>query len=278
MQKTLIRPFLDTRTSVILWANWFQFAAGERAFNPRVMSRMLLWCQKGTGRVRVNGTWHAMQPDDFLFLPWQHEVLYLADDREPFGVGAIHLIPAHATNRKLVFSVSHHARDTWAKCPWRRDRKWPGLEAVRVGVAKEQDPLRLLASYIVERFEEGAMPEAALRMLSQVLVQEIARTLTQKAVARVGNDVVRRTQEFIESHWDQNISLRDLARLTHCSVSTLRRQFQQTLGMPPYEWILQGRIRQARRLLITTTLQIQRSRPAGGLRRSLPVLAHLYPT
>jgi transcriptional regulator GlxA family with amidase domain len=73
----------------------------------------------------------------------------------------------------------------------------------------------------------------------------------------VGNALIRRAQELVESHWEQNIPLGDLARLTQCSVSTLRRQFQQTLGIPPYEWILQARIRRARRLLITTTLRVK---------------------
>lgn len=130
MQKTIIR---DTRTSVVLWANWFQFAAAERAFNPRVLSRMLLWCQEGKGRVRVNGIWYAMQPDDFLFLPWQHEVLYVADGHEPFWVGGIHIIPDYAMDRKLVFSVSHSIKGGWAKCSWRRDRAWPELNGVCAG-------------------------------------------------------------------------------------------------------------------------------------------------
>lgn len=257
MQKKFIRPVLDTCTSVVLWANWFQFAAGERVLKTRVLSRMLLWCQEGRGRVRINGVWHGMEPDDFLFLPWGHEVLYVADENEPFWVGGIHVIPDHATDRKLVFSVSHDSKDGWAKCPWRRDRDWRGLEGVRAGVAGAQEPLRLLAGYIVERFEEGAMPEGPLRKLSQVLVEEIARTVAQKGAVRTGNDVVRRVQELVESHWDRKISLGDLARLARCSVSTLRRQFQQTLGIAPYEWILQARIRRARRLLATTTLRVK---------------------
>ena len=257
MQKKFNTPPLDTRTSVVLWANWFQFARGERALNPRVLSRMLLWCQEGKGRVCVNGTWYSMTPDTFLFLPWQHEVLYLADDREPFWVAGIHLIPDHPLYRKLVFSVSHNIRDGWAKCKWRRDLAWPGLEGVRVGVARPLEPLRLLGAYIIERFEEGKMPEASLRKLSQVLVEEIARTVAQKAVSRLGNDVVRRAQEMFESHGGRQISLRDLAQLSKCSISTLRRQFQQTLGIPPYEWMLQSRILRARRLLVTTTLRIK---------------------
>jgi AraC-like DNA-binding protein len=257
MQKKVKRPRLDTRTSAILWANWFQFAPGERALNPRVLSRMLLWCHEGKGRVRVNGTWHDLNPDDFLFLPWQHEVFYVADEREPFWVAGIHLIPHHPLDRKLTFSISHRRTDAWAKCTWRKDLPWPGLEGVRVGMARPLDPLRLLATYIIERFEEGAMPETSLRQLSHVLIEEIARTLSQAPRSPVGNDIVRRAQELIESHGNRQPSLRDLARLSNCSVSTLRRQFQQTLGMPPYEWMLQTRIRRARRLLITTTLRIK---------------------
>jgi AraC-like DNA-binding protein len=257
MFKTFRTPSLDTRTSVVLWANWFQFVAAERALNPRVLSRMLLWCEKGKGRVRVNGVWYPMQSDDFLFLSWQHEVLYLADVREPFLVGGIHIIPDHPLDRKLVFSISHNIKDEWAKSKWRRDCLWPGLEGVRGGVALPLDPLRLLGTYIIERFEEGQMPEASLRKLSQLLVEEIARTVSQKTVFPHGNDVVRRVQEMIQHHLNRQFSLGDLAKLSNCSVSTLRRQFQQTLGMPPYEWILQTRLRRARRLLTTTTLRIK---------------------
>jgi AraC-like DNA-binding protein len=258
MQKKVKRGILDTRTSAILWANWFQFASAERVLNPRVMSRRLLWCMEGHGRVRVNGVWHAMQPDDFLFLPWQHEVLYVADERHPFRLGSIHVIPDHPLNRKLVFfSVSHNGKDVWAKCKWRADVAWPGLEGVPGGVARPLDPLRLLGSYIIARFEEGGMPEASLRKLSQLLVDEIARTVAQKEVSQPGHEAVRRAQELIEWHGSGKLSLCDLARLSDCSISTLRRQFQEVLGMPPYEWMLQSRIRHARRLLTTTTLRIK---------------------
>jgi AraC-like DNA-binding protein len=257
MQKKFIKRSLSTGDTVILYASWFQFASGERVLNQRVLSRMLLWCQEGRGRVRVNGTWYTMEPDDFLFLPWQHEVLYLADVDQPFWVAGIHFIPEHPRDRKLVFWVSHHISDEWARCPWRRDIAWRGLEGVRRGVARSSEPLRLLGTYIVERFDEGALPESTLRKLAQLLIDEIALAVTRRAAARTSNEAVRRAQELVESHLNRQMSLHDLARLTQCSVSTLRRQFHEALGMPPYEWILQVRMRRARRLLATTTLRIK---------------------
>jgi AraC-like DNA-binding protein len=225
---------------------------------------MLFWCQEGRGKMRVNGVWYTIEPNDFLFLPWQHEVLYCADADQPFWVAGIHLIPEHPRDRKLVFSISHSARDAWAKCKWRRDVAWPGLEGVRRGVARPSDPLRLLGTYIVERFDEGTLPESTLRKLAQLLVDEIAQAVAQKTAAHPGNETVRRAQELVESHLHRQVSLPDLARLTHCSVSTLRRQFQEALGMPPYEWILQARMRRARHLLATTTLRVKEIAPQVG--------------
>jgi transcriptional regulator GlxA family with amidase domain len=37
----------------------------------------------------------------------------------------------------------------------------------------------------------------------------------------------------------------------------MRRQFQQALGVPPYEWILTTRMRRAQQLLATTTLRVK---------------------
>jgi AraC-like DNA-binding protein len=248
---------LDTDSSVILMAMRFQFAAGERILNRWVMSRMLLWGQEGRGRVRVNGRWHDMQADDFLFLPWNHDVLYHSDEREPLLVGSIHLVPDYPLARKLHLFVPHNQKDAPAKWPWRRDVAWPGLDGTRAGITRPQEPLRLLADYVLERFDAGPMPEAALRKLTQLLVEEIARTLRHKPAAIPGNNVVRRAQELVESHWHRQFSLGELARASKCSVSTLRRQFQQTLGLPPYEWILQARMRHSRRLLSTSTLRIK---------------------
>ena len=248
---------LNTRNTVILWANWFQFAPAERIVNPCVSSRMLLWCEEGKGRVRVNGVWHAMEADDFLFLPWKHAICYVADDRAPFRVAGIHVIPGHSPDRKLNFAVSHHPEDRWAGSKWRHDVTWPGLQGLVAGRARAFDPLRLLGAYIVGRFEAGnGLQEDPLRQLSQLLVAEIARTVARKNPAPAGSEIVRRVQEFVESHWRKKVSLHALARLAGCSVSTLRRQFQQTLGIPPYEWILQARIRKAQDLLSTTTLRI----------------------
>jgi AraC-like DNA-binding protein len=250
------KPRLKTESTVIVAANWFQFTPGQRIVYPQVGSRMLLWSYAGRGRVRVNGTWHSLETDQFLFLPWHHAIQYAADAERPFWVGGIHLIPDHARTRKVELTVSHHPKDVEASWRWRRDVAWPGLEEVRQGVAQASEPLRLLATYIVERFGMISRSEVSLRLLARWLIEEVVEALSGKA-AGTGNEVVRRAQEFVAAHMGESITLTDLARWSDCSISTMRRQFQQALGVPPYEWILDTRMRRAQQLLATTTMRIK---------------------
>ena len=264
MQKTSKRTALATARSVILSANWFQFSPGERIRSPRVLSRMLLWAKEGKGRVRINGAWYPLETDMFLFLPWAREIVYLADAAHPFWVGAIHLIPDHPLRHPLKFAISHRKNDAWASCRWRRDVAWPGLDGIRGGVARPADPLRLLGTYIIERFLEKGLPGPALRSLAQLLVEETARAVAAGPALPPASDLVRRAQEFIDAHLNRPLSLADLAQCTGSSPSTVRRQFQKALGVPPYEWILQARMRRARRLLATTSLRIKQVAASVG--------------
>jgi AraC-like DNA-binding protein len=257
MQKTFIPRTRGTKNAVIAGANWFQFAPAERILHPRVLSRMLLWCHEGLGRIRVNGTWHPLDTDRYLFLPWGHEIVYLASPERPFRVGGIHLIPDHPRDRKLVFAISHRENDAWARCRWRRDAAWPGLEGVRAGLARPAEPLRHLATYIVERFAGGGLDDAALRLLARLLVGEIAAAVKTGGTPHRGGESVRRVREFIENHLDRPLSIAELARAADCSASTVRRQFHDALGIPPYEWILRLRIDRAQRLLATTNLRVK---------------------
>ena len=253
MKKT-VNFTLDTRSAVVVWANWFQFASDQRILNPKVLDRTLIWCREGRGKMRVNGKWHRLEPDDFLFLPWGHEVLYSADTVNPFLVGGIHIVPFYSRSRPLVFGASY---ETGQKIPsWQKDLPWVGLEEVSHGVARPSDPLRQLATYMVDRFQDG-FPEMALRELTGLLVSEIRRAVTAGALSKARSHSVLRVQEFIEGHLSRAISIRELTRLIDFSPSTLRREFHRAVAMSPYQWALRARMRRASQLLAMTTLRIK---------------------
>ena len=67
-----------------------------------------------------------------------------------------------------------------------------------------------------------------------------------------GNEpkAVSRIKDFISDHFDQNISIDDLARITQLSRAYLIRSFQRHVGIPPYAYLIQTRIKHAKKLLI----------------------------
>jgi AraC-like DNA-binding protein len=60
---------------------------------------------------------------------------------------------------------------------------------------------------------------------------------------------VDRVRTYLEEHYDQEISLEQLARVANLSSFHLNRSFSRTFGMPPHAYQIQVRILQAKRLL-----------------------------
>jgi AraC-like DNA-binding protein len=64
--------------------------------------------------------------------------------------------------------------------------------------------------------------------------------------------VLRRVQEYIDAHLDENIDLERLATNAGLSVHHFARTFKQSAGVPPHSYVLQQRLYKARDLLIRT--------------------------
>ncbi len=58
--------------------------------------------------------------------------------------------------------------------------------------------------------------------------------------------------DYIDTHIDQDIKLSDLARLLDMSQFHFSRLFKQSIGMSPYQYLIQQRVERAKRLLKQT--------------------------
>ncbi|MBJ6759719.1 helix-turn-helix transcriptional regulator [Myxococcaceae bacterium JPH2] len=65
---------------------------------------------------------------------------------------------------------------------------------------------------------------------------------------------LRRIEDYIEAHLDQNLSLVRLARLVDVSTSHFRTLFKRTIGLPVHQYVIQRRVERAKRLLLEGTL------------------------
>lgn len=260
------RPPAAAAGPVVVFANWFQFGAGERTAYPRVFSRMLLWCREGKGRVDVNGEVRDLTPGDWLWLPWAHAITYHADEETPFFVGAVHVIPYHAHGEPVVFSVAHSLADELAQAAGRGDREWPQLGGLVQGHFQDGDRLALLANYIVERFQAAAPDEAVMRTLAGLLVPELHAAVEAR---RAGDGPLpgelRRMQDYVRAHLERNLAVAELARVAGCSIASVHRLFRAYAAMSPGRWMARVRSQRAAELLRTTRLSVREVGEQVGL-------------
>jgi len=243
----------------LVFANSYQFGPGEHGVRARVESRMFLWCLSGSGRLRVNGVWREFHPNDWLLLPWRHEIIYEASAESPFLVGGAHVIPCHSRSTPLVYQVAHNPGDPLAGSVFRHDGPWPGLEGVVTGHFQHSgDPLARLAAYIVERFLRAPLPRPMATELVALLLHEIRESLagsTHAPPARPGS--LRRMQEYAINHLAGELTIAGLAKVGGCSAAGVHRQFRAADSLSPGQWITARRVSEAERLLRTTSLSIR---------------------
>jgi AraC family transcriptional activator FtrA len=78
--------------------------------------------------------------------------------------------------------------------------------------------------------------------------QFVARPVPQDEAARLA-----RLMDWVRAHPTHDWTLASLAERGAMSVRTLQRQFQQSLGMSPVDWLVRERVELARQLLETST-------------------------
>jgi len=269
MDKTIRKksPSVSKDRPVVVYANWFQFGPSERKFHQRVESRMLLWCQDGKGRLGVNRRELAFEAGDWLLLPWDHEIIYMADAKNPFFVGGIHVIPRYSDHADMTFHVAHNRSDKLAGDPGRSDGYWPGLEKLVSGrFAGETCALKLFATYVVERFQHSKPERKIMSALASLLISEISIAATsQPSGFKALPGGLRRMQEYVKAHMGQTLSVEDLARAARCSVASVHRLFNAYESLSPGRWMARARAESAARLLRTTTLTVREVGEKVGL-------------
>ena len=72
------------------------------------------------------------------------------------------------------------------------------------------------------------------------------------------NELLQPALEYISTHYDENISIDDLAAISAISSTHLIRIFRKSLGLTPHEYILLYRLKQSKRFLVSTNDSVER--------------------
>jgi AraC-like DNA-binding protein len=109
---------------------------------------------------------------------------------------------------------------------------------------------------MIAAFAKAAQQADDLLRQESLLIEIVSHCLTHYAqdpvtfrTFGIHHQTVKRVRAYLEQHIEENVRLEELAAVAHLSPFHLNRIFQQEVGMPPYEYLVQVRIKRAQMLL-----------------------------
>jgi transcriptional regulator GlxA family with amidase domain len=76
--------------------------------------------------------------------------------------------------------------------------------------------------------------------------------------------MLRRVQQYIETHLTESISIQALAEIAGLSMYHFARAFKQSAGVTPHEYLVKSRVRRAQELLADTDMPLSQIAIATG--------------
>ncbi|WP_022884263.1 helix-turn-helix transcriptional regulator [Glaciibacter superstes] len=243
-------------STVVVLANHYQFSPGQDFSVCVIGSRMMLWGISGSGRVVTAQGTFDLEPGMVLLLPWRHDIRYLADRRDPFLTGAVHLVPWHAPGETIEPRAGHGELDPLNASPFRRNVEWPGFSRQRTYSGPAAQRLIRLGESAVDQFTERDPDEASMRAFGLLIGRTIAALRAESGSDDSSPTSLIAMQEYVRSHLGTPLTTEVLARVGSCSVSTAERQFRRYAGRSPGGWIRHERLANAARMLRTSNKRI----------------------
>lgn len=247
-------------------AGEFQFAPQQTHTNGCVQSRALFWCRSGHGSFQVNGETFSLEPHDLYLLPWNRHISYCADAREPMFTAHVHLVPWLRPGAPWVPNVPHERDEPLFDSPDRSDFTWPSLRGVVRLHLEAESAMGHLINYATRWFRESTREESEGRALGALILAELLRL----AGASTQNDQ-RRPEElkrlalYVDRCFHEAPSVEQLASIISRSRSHVLKLFKRHLGISAKNYIIGRQMREARELLLSTTLSIAEVGTRAGI-------------
>ncbi len=241
---------------VVVGANRYRFAPGERIVNPHVMSVSFIWVLSGSGEILAGGRRFPVDSQHVVRLPWHHRVEYRASQRGPFHVGTLHVVPRHAADVPVVPRVAHLPGDPLLQEPAREGDPGaflPGISSTRNSAARRIVEYGTIA---IERLGEGGFDEAYFRALGRIVLIENAAWDDRQALQSILPGSLELMMTFIRHHIAEPLTVARVAASARCSETTAQRLFARHTGESIQSWIRQVRLHEAAALLRTTGLRV----------------------
>jgi AraC-like DNA-binding protein len=251
---------------VVCRAGEFQFAPHQLHTNGCVQSRALFWCKSGHGTFTVNGQQFTLEPHDLYVLPWNRDISYVAGKKAPMFTAHVHIVPWMRVGAGWVPDVPHEAGEPLFNSPDRSDVLWPGFDSVVHLHLQAESALGRLINYTTQWFRESPRLETEARALGRLIVSELGRhTRSGHQISERRPPELVRMLVYVDRCLTESPTVDQLAAIISRSRSHVLKLFQRHLGVSAKTYIIGRQMREARELLLSTTLSISEVGRACGL-------------
>lgn len=247
-------------------AGYFQFASGQRFTNGCVQSRALFWCKSGRGEFAIDGVTYGLEPHDLYVLPWNRRITYQPSSRQPMYTAHVHIVPWYRPGAPWIPNVPHEPDELEFDSRARSDANWPlkpGMQRLRT---EADQPLGRLIDYAIRWYHQSARDEAEARALGLLFVREVCRAGVDEGERRPSRpEELERLLVHIERGFQLAPTVQELAAIAGRSRSHVLKLFRRHLGVSAKAYLVERQLREARELLLSTTLSISEIGKSVGL-------------
>lgn len=243
------------QNAMVIFAKYTNGLRPSDAFTyTQVQSRFLVWGESGRGVLKINNVPVKMFPGRFVFTTWNHTISWLADGKEPFLTGTIHIIPDMPHEDPPRFSPFHAASPEQPEFYGRKDEYLPEFTDTAVFDVPLDHQLLNLCRYAIDRFE-AECPEFMLRSFPRMMLYELYALRAGNTIHYPSDlqEILNGVDHYLE---DERLDAELLCLIGRISKATLFRLFREHLQMTPGEYISRRKLERAAVLLRTTDMGI----------------------
>lgn len=201
----------------------------------------------GNATHQIYGTKHKISKGDILIIPVHQDHAYLNTKNmeiinmlfDPTELEKVAFdLPKSTGYQKLILKSNSSSFPTKHK------------GQINIPTVKFAAVVSLLTSFISEIESKRTGYKAMAASLFIQAIGVIVRCREHINTPTLFLSRIEQTLDFIESHYNENISLDQLARLAHMSGSSFKRSFRKTMNTSPINHLIRFRIRKASSLLL----------------------------
>jgi len=117
----------------------------------------------------------------------------------------------------------------------------------------------LIKDFIVESLNQHLSKEILLSNISTLIAHEIIRNIVNYEIQKFNNSdniIINEAIKFINTHYEREIVVDDLARLSKISKSHFTKLFSQNMRISPMEYLKEVRLQNAKKMLLSNKLSV----------------------